>query len=258
MKLLSNSIVTALLVWPAMAQQLAPTGTLRAAFLGGNPVQGRVDAKTGAVSGPVEELTRELAKRLGVPFAITPGAGVRAVIDSVKNHTADIGFLAFDATRAMEVDFSQPYSLGFNTYMVPANSPIRTVADADRKGVRIGIAQGDAGALYLTRTLKNAELKRVQGGTMEEALRMLAAGEVDAYGANKQRLSEAAAHAPNVRILDENFFGVEQSIVLAKGDAASLATINRFIDDARASGLIQAAIGRAKLVGVEVAPPKAK
>ena len=132
MKLLSNSIVTALLVWPAMAQQLAPTGTLRAAFLGGNPVQGRVDAKTGAVSGPVEELTRELAKRLGVPFAITPGAGVRAVIDSVKNHTADIGFLAFDATRAMEVDFSQPYSLGFNTYMVPANSPIRTVADREQ------------------------------------------------------------------------------------------------------------------------------
>jgi polar amino acid transport system substrate-binding protein len=158
----------------------------------------------------------------------------------------------------MEVDFSQPYSLGFNSYMVPANSPIHTVADADRKGVRIGMAAGDAGELYLTRTLKNAELKRVQGGSMEEALRMLAAGEVDAYGANKQRLSEVAAHAPNVRILDENFFGVEQSIVVAKDDAASLSVINKFIDDARSSGLIQGAISRAKLVGVEVAPPKGK
>src|SRR5712691_9235088 len=99
MKLL---FLTALLVCPAMTQQLAPTGTLRATFLGGNPVQGRVDAKTGAVSGMAEELTRELAKRLGVPFAVTPSAGVRAVIDSVKNHTADIGYLAFDATRAIE------------------------------------------------------------------------------------------------------------------------------------------------------------
>jgi polar amino acid transport system substrate-binding protein len=244
-----------LLVSTAMAQQLAPTGTLRATFLGGNPVQGRVDAKTGAVSGPVEELTRELAKKLGVPYKVTPGAGVRAVIDAVKNHTADIGFLAYDATRAAEVDFSQTYSLGFNTYMVPKNSPIKTIADADREGIRIGIAQGDAGELYLTRTLKHATLKRVPGGTMEEALRMLASGEVEAYGANKQRLTEAAAHAPEVRILDENFYGVEQSIVVAKGDAALLAAVNRFIDEARASGLIKGAIERAKLAGVEVAPP---
>ena len=256
MSLLSHSILTTLLVWPAMAQQFAPTGTLRATFLGTNPVQGRVDSTTGAVSGPAEELTRELARRLGVPFTVTPAAGVRAVIDSIKNHTADIGFLAFDATRAVEVDFSQTYSLAFNTYMVPTNSSIRTVPDADRAGIRIGVAAGDAGELYLTRTLKLAELKRVPGGTMEEALRMLSAKEVDAYAANKQRLSEAAAHAPNVRVLDDNFFGVEQAIVVAKGDTASLNTVNRFIDDARASGLIRAAIDRAKLVGVDVAPPK--
>jgi polar amino acid transport system substrate-binding protein len=193
-------------------------------------------------------MTRELARRLGVPFTVTPAAGVRAVIDGIKNHTADIGFLAFDATRAVEVDFSQTYSLAFNTYMVPATSSIRTVPDADRAGIRIGVAAGDAGELYLTRTLKFAELKRVPGGTMEEALRMLSA--------NKQRLSEAAAHAPNVRILDDNFLGVEQAVVVAKGDTASLNTVNRFIDDVRASGLIRAAIERAKLVGVEVAPPR--
>ncbi len=249
------TMIASLLVTCTMAQPLAPTGTLRATFLGGNPVQGRVDAKTGAVSGPVEELTRELARRLTVPFAITPSAGVRAVIDNIKNHTADVGFLAYDATRAVEVDFSQPYSLGFNTYIVPANSPIRTVADADRAGTRIGVAAGDAGELYLTRTIKLAEIKRVQGGTMDQALQMLAAKEGDGYAAKKQALSETAAHAPNVRILDDNFFGVEQSIVVAKGSAEWLAAINRFIDDARASGLIRGAIDRAKLVGVEVAPP---
>ncbi len=256
MNLLSRGILTTLLVWPAIAQQLAPTGTLRATFLGTNPVQGKVDSTTGAVSGPAEEMTRELARRLGVPFTVTPAAGVRAVIDGIKNHTADIGFLAFDATRAVEVDFSQTYSLAFNTYMVPATSSIRTVPDADREGIRIGVAAGDAGELYLTRTLKFAELKRIPGGTMEEALRMLSAKDVDAYAANKQRLSEAAAHAPNVRILDDNFLGVEQAIVVVKGDTASLTTVNRFIDDVRASGLIRAAIERAKLVGVEVAPPR--
>ena len=40
------------------ASVLAPTGTLRAVFLGSNPVHGRVDAKTGVPTGPVPDLVR--------------------------------------------------------------------------------------------------------------------------------------------------------------------------------------------------------
>src|SRR5579871_1994031 len=43
------------------AKQLAPTGTLRVTFLGGNPVQARVDAKTGEVTGPVADIARDRA-----------------------------------------------------------------------------------------------------------------------------------------------------------------------------------------------------
>jgi hypothetical protein len=49
---------------------LAPTGTLPATLLGGNPVQGRIDAASGAVTGPVADLVQELSRRLGVPFRI--------------------------------------------------------------------------------------------------------------------------------------------------------------------------------------------
>ena len=44
----------------AQSRALAPTGTLRAYFIATNPVQGRVDAKTGETSGPAADLTREL------------------------------------------------------------------------------------------------------------------------------------------------------------------------------------------------------
>ena len=44
------------------AATLAPTGTLRAVFLGGNPVQGRVDPKTGEATGTVPDLVKELAE----------------------------------------------------------------------------------------------------------------------------------------------------------------------------------------------------
>jgi len=233
---------------------LAPTGTLRAAFLGNNPTQGLVDPKTGAVSGPIADITRELARRLGVPFQIIPAPGVRGVLDHVKAHTADIGFLAFDATRAAEVDFSQPYSLGWNSYMVRADSAIRSAADIDRKGIRIGAAKGDSGELYLSRTLKQAELKSSPGMTVDEAQKMLAASEIEAFAANRQRLVEAAARLPNLRILPDNFFAVEQSIVIDKGDPAKLTFINRLIDDLRSSGFLRDAIQRARLSGVDVAP----
>jgi hypothetical protein len=58
--------------------------------------------------------------------------------------------------------------------------------------------------------------------------------------------------------LPDNFYGVEQAIVVAKGNATLLARINRFLDEARASGLVAEAIKRAGVVGVDVAPPSAR
>jgi len=83
-----------------IAADLAPTGILRAAFLRTNPVQGRIDPRTKSVTGPVADLVQELARRLGVPYIIIPAADAREVIDVLNAHTADIGFLAYDAPRA--------------------------------------------------------------------------------------------------------------------------------------------------------------
>ena len=193
---------------------------------------------TKEVRGPAAEIARELAKRAGVPFTITGANGVQGVIDSVKNGEADIGFVAFDPVRAAQVDFSQNYALAQNTYLVPESSPIKSVADADRAGVRIGVGARDAGDYFLTRTLKNAELKRNEGGNLDVALKQLAAGEIDAYAGNRMRLHGAVQKTPGLRLVPDNFYGVEQSVIVPKGDAARLAIVEKFIDEARASGLI--------------------
>jgi polar amino acid transport system substrate-binding protein len=237
------------------AQVLAPTGTLRAVFLQTNPVQGRVDPKTGAVSGPAVDLTRELALQLRVPVSIAGVPNAGALIDSVKNHTADIGFLAFDPTRAADVDFTQVYALSWSSYIVPVNSGLHAVADADRKGIRIGAVTGDSPELYLSRNLKNAELKRYANPPAADVVRMLAAGEFDAWAANRQRLIEMAASNSVLRVLPDNYFAVRQAIVVPKGDRASLDALNRFLNEARDSGLIKKAIDQAGLAAsVDVAP----
>jgi polar amino acid transport system substrate-binding protein len=255
-KILAWTAAAILLASAADADELVPSGTLRATFIAGNPVQAITDAKTGAVSGPAADLGRELARRLNVPFTIKGVPGVQPVIDSVKNGEADIGFVAFDPVRAAQVDFSQPYSLAQNTYLVREASPIRSVGDVDRPGVRIGVGLNDAGDYFLTRTLKNAELKRNPGGDLAVALRQLETGEIDAYAANRQRLHTFALAHPGLRMVPDNFYGVEQAIVVAKGNAALLGKVESLIEETRAAGFIAAAIARAGLIGVDVAPAR--
>jgi len=86
------------------AATLAPTGTLRAVFLGGNPVQGRVDPKTGEATGTVPDLVKELGKRLGVPVFLVSAPNAGDVIGALNANIADIGFLAFDEERVYWLD----------------------------------------------------------------------------------------------------------------------------------------------------------
>ena len=236
------------------ASDLAPTGTLRATYIATNPVQAFVDAASGETRGPAAALTAGLAKRAGVPMVIAGAPGVQGVIDSVRNGTADIGFVAFDPARAEQVDFSQTYVLAQNTYIVADKSPIRSVADADRAGVRIGITARDAGDTYLTRTLRSATLVRNEGGINDAIVKALLAGELEAYAGNRMRMQAAAQATPGLRVVPDNFYGVEQAIIVPKGNAARLAIVEKFIDEARASGLIADSIARAGLVGADVAP----
>lgn len=255
MRSATGFLLACLLSVPLAAADLAPTGTLRAAFLRTNPVQGRIDPKTNAVTGPVADLVQELARRLGVPYKIIPAADAREVIDDLNAHTADIGFLAHDAPRAAEVDFSRPYALMQNSYLVRADSPIHKASEADRAGLRIGAAQGQSQGVYLKENLKNAQVKILPAmPSPDELQKMLVAGELDAFGANRQRLIEVATAHKTVRVLPDNFSAAEQSIVVTKGDRSRLDILNRFINDACSSGLVKTSIDRAKLLGVDVAP----
>jgi polar amino acid transport system substrate-binding protein len=217
----------------AMRAALAPTGTLRAAFLATNPVQAHVDPQTGEVTGIAADIAHELGRRMGVDVAMNPGRGVPAVIEAVQSGAADIGFLAYAASRAEQVDYAQVYVLGHNSYLVLTDSPIHTLEDADRAGVRIG-----------PRTTSDID-----------AARLLLAGEIDAYATNVQRLSAVTATEPRVRIVDGSLMSADQAIVVAQGNDAGVAYLNRFLDEARSTGLLQRIVSRYELAGVEVAPP---
>src|SRR5213594_1490720 len=96
--------VLPLLLMPALeatAQPaVAPTGTLRAAYLSSNPAQAVKDSQTGMIRGTAVDLTRELGRRLGVEVTLTGVQSPQNVIDAVRNGQADIGFVAYNPERA--------------------------------------------------------------------------------------------------------------------------------------------------------------
>lgn len=250
-------IVLALLAMAAVAApDLAPTGTLRAVFLATNPVQGRVDPDTRAVTGPVADLVRELGRRLQVPVTITPVPDAAAVIDQVKSQKADIGFLAYEAARAAQVDFSEPYALMASAYAVKADSAIKGSADVDRPGVKVGAVKGQSQEIFVSRELKRARVTVMTEMPANDALAaMLTKGELDAFAANRQRMDELARRAPGLRVLPDNFLVVGQAIVVDKGRASQIQELNRFLAELRTSGFIKSSLDRASLAGVEVAKP---
>ena len=245
----------ALFAMQAQHKLLAPTGTLRASFISTNPVQGRVDAKTGAVTGPAADLTRELARRLGVPHVVTPLSDAGAVLESVRSGKMDIGFLAIEAERATLVDFSDPYSNSGSTYAVRANSAFQKPDDVDRAGVKIGAVAGQAPEVYVRERVKNARVESLPEVPANAALaRMLLDGKFDAFFANRTRMEEMVRDVPGLRVLPDDYMVTSQAIVVRKGNAARLAEINRFLTEVRTSGFVKASLDRSSVAGVRVAP----
>jgi polar amino acid transport system substrate-binding protein len=256
------AVLAGLIALPAAAQSptswsstLAPTGTLRGVFLGSNPVHGRVDVKTGDATGPVPDLVRELARKIGVGAKVIPAPDAAGVIGALNDGTADIGFLAYDETRAREVDFGAPFVVMLNSYLVKAGSAIRASADVDRTGVTVAAVKGQTQELFVSRSLKNAKVRVLQTMPPQaEVERLLTSGEVDAFAINRQRSLEAeAASASRLRALPDSFLEVDQCFVVAKGARARLDAIATFMADVRASGFMKSSIDRAGLTGVRAA-----
>ena len=243
------------LLLPPQNTVLAPTGTLLASFIATNPVQGRVDARTGEVTGPASDLVRELARRRGVPHVVTPLVDVNAVLESVKNGSVDIGFLAHDPARAAQVDFSDPYSNSGAAYAVRTDSAFQKSADVDRAGVTVGAISGQAPEIWVRENVKSARVQSLPSVPPNAALgKMLLDRTVDAFAANRTRMEELVREVPGLRVLPDDYMVTSQAIVVRKGNASLLAEINRFLADVRRSGFVQSSLDRANIAGVKVAP----
>lgn len=235
---------------PETQQALAPTGKLRVGFFVGNSNHAIKDPVSGELKGPAVDLGKEMARRLGVPFEPVPYTSFPPILAGAKSGAWDIATMGITPGRAKVVDFSPPYMEVETGYLVPNGSSLDGLSDVDNIGVRIAVQEKGAADVRLSAALRNAVL--VRASSYAGAVELLRAGSADALAGVKPFLSDSSKELPGSRILDGRISAESIGFAVAKG--RDLTYIRKFVESAKAEGIVKAAIERAGLVGVVVAP----
>ncbi len=230
--------------------ELIPSGRLRVGVNLGNFLLVSKDAATGELRGVVPDLAAELARRLGTTAELISSPGAGEVADGAKAGAWDVGFIGAEPQRAQEIAFTPAYIEIPATYLVPAGSPIASISDVDRPGIRIAVAARSAYDLYLSRNLKNAQLVRAEG--IPASYDLFVKEKLEVLSGLLPRLTTDVTRLAGARILDGKFTAIQQAIGTPKARTAAAEYLREFVADVKASGLVANLIERHGVKGVNV------
>jgi polar amino acid transport system substrate-binding protein len=218
----------------------AVDGTIRVAFDKADEVL-LGESSSSSVPGIHASVGHELARYLGLRFAPISYSTRRKLLRGAVSREWDVAFLAMDPTAESMVEFTPAYAEIEITYLIPATGSIRSVPDADERGIRIGVSRNTPGDLHLTSELRHARLFRYFSDNA--AASQLKRGELDAV----------AELMEGYWVLMDPIFAAPWAIAVPRGDDTSLARARAFVKLLRTSSVIERTIERCRLHGVRVA-----
>ena len=237
----------------AVLSQLAPHGVLRAGINLSNflLVTGRTDS--GDPAGVAPDMARAIAERLGVGVKYVPYPKPGELADAAGSDAWDIGLIGAEPARAERIAFTPAYVEIEATYLVPAGSIVRTIADVDQPGVRIAVSARSAYDLWLTRNIKHAKL--VRSDERNSALELFLRDGLEAMAGLRPALLSDIQKVPGGQILGGKFTAVQQAIGTERKNDSAAVFLREFVEEAKASGLVARLIEQHGVVGrLSVAP----
>jgi polar amino acid transport system substrate-binding protein len=237
----------------SIVDQLAPTGVLRAGINMSNFLLVSGASPSGDPQGVAPDMARAIADRLRVPVAYVTFPRPGHLADAAEDDVWDISLIGAEPARAKKIAFTAAYAEIASTYLVPAGSPLRTIEEVDRPGIRIAVTDRTAYELWLSRNIKHAELVKSQ--SLDAAFEQFTAEKLDALAGLRPRLLKDVENLPGARILDGQFSAVQQAVGTLRTHEAGAAFLRGFVEEAKASGLVASLIERHKIQGLSVAPP---
>jgi polar amino acid transport system substrate-binding protein len=231
---------------PEVRQAIAPTGVLRVGVYSGSPTS-FVKAKDGSEAGVALEMGRMLGRDLGVPVLVVQFDRIALVLAAMKAGDVDFTFTNATEERKPLVDFTPAIVRLELGYLVPAGSKLANADAVDSPGVRVGVTEGSSSQSTLGKRFKSAQL--VPAASLDKAIEMLKAGQIDAYATNKGIFFELSDKVPGSRVLPGRW-GVENlAIAYPKGREAGSAYLAAFGERLRGSAELKQMQARAGLRG---------
>jgi polar amino acid transport system substrate-binding protein len=129
---------------------------------------------------------------------------------------------------------------------------LKAIDDVDRPGVRIAVGNGSAYELYLSRTIKHAQIVRAPTGN--EAIATFERDKLEAVAGVKSPLQRFAQSRPDLRVMDGRFMVIEQAIGVPKGRTGAVRYLRSMIEELKASGFVADGLARSGQRDALVAP----
>jgi polar amino acid transport system substrate-binding protein len=237
-------------------RDIAPTGPLRVA-IGVGPAASAFwatrDPASGKARGVTVELAKAAAEKLRVPLQLVEYPNSGEITAAASKDAWDISFMPGDAEREKFVDVGPAFVIYESTYLVRAGSDIRSAADVDRAGIRVGGVEGTSTSRTVAKALKHATLTLYP--KPDAAVELLGKGQLDAIAMGRESLVDFSKKMPGTRLLDEVIQSTGVVVVVPKNRPATRAWAARFIEEAKANGTVRRALDSAGFQNAAVAPP---
>lgn len=235
--------------------ELAPTDVLRAAINLSNFLLVSDRTPSGDPIGVSPDMAAAVAERLGVPVAYILYDTPEELSDTAVEDIWDIGNLGAKPERAKTIRFTDAYAEIEATYLVPAGSSIQLIEEVDQAENRISVYGRSAYGLWLTDHVERGELVKSDGVDasydrfVEQGLEVLAG--------LRPRLLKDVQRLLGARILAGKFTAVQQAIGTKPDRPLAATFLQDFVEEAKASGLVQQLIDQQGVQGQLTVPPTA-
>lgn len=212
----------------AHADQLADikhAGVIRVATFDSNPPFGSVEAKSHDIVGYDVDFAKTLAASLGVKLELVPTNPANR-IPLLQSGKADliVADITITPERAKVIDFSIPYFVTGQQFLVPAGSPDKLDGYAT---ARIGAVKGTTGEQELHNRFPNSRVLAYDDIPL--ALTALRNGNVQAITQDSTILTGLLDGAPDkakYKVLPELLSKEEIGVGVKKGESALLSYVN--------------------------------
>ena len=199
--------------------------------------------ENGVIVGIDAEIAAAIAEKLGMELEIID-MDFDAIISAVTAGKVMIGMAGMTVTpeRLQNVNFSNTYSIGIQSIIVPEGSPITSVDDLANPDYLIGVQKGTTGHLYCEDDFGTERVLPYKNGP--DAVMALVNGSVDCVVIDNEPAKRLVAANEGLTILETAYSEEEYAICMALDNTELLEKINAALDELLDDGTVQAIVDK--------------